>query len=790
MTGITKPNWQEARHFVELIARKSDPVVCIQVFDDKAKDDSLGEHRHGRLSEKAMQKWIIVKAKSGCGIYFTINETDGLGRSRTHMKKARALAVDLDKKPLPKHFPLRPDIITQSSPGRHWLFWSIEPTDDLNAWSDCQARLAAYYGGDPIVIDPSRVCRLPGFDHQKAAPFRSRIIEANEFEMHSSQEVADAHPCDYKKPAARADDGRSDEPADGWDKPADEKRARDYLAAVKTPEVGGRNHAGYAVACRLNDFGISPELSFDLMAEIWNERLDEPLDDREIRHVIKSAGRYKESSAGSASTISAADDFDEPIDGDEEFDFEGGDSADAEFEAQPILKLNDVTSKNIDGLFRVVNLNGKMRVVWWARSALDPNVRTPQFWSITEFKTALINKFCIRPVKKTNAKGEETESTIRIPLSHYFLSNPRRYTFDGVVLNPEMHSDSPDAINLWRGYGFEENESGDWSLMREHIRKVIANGKKDRWDYIIKWFAWALQNPDKPCEVALILKSATHGTGKGMVLRAIRKLFGAHAMQISKAGLLTGRFNAHLAMTCFLFVDELTLADNKESATLNSTLTEDAIPIEPKGVDAYMMPNHVKVAAASNQEHVVLVAGSDRRFMVFEVSDKHARDIPYFKAINDQLEQGGYGRMLHDLLAMDLDGWHPRNTAACSDDKDPEKVESAPPEIEWLAGYLDSGVLDCQVKHRGGATVHAGDFYEHARRSMRELSGWSDNRFAAFLKKWKVERRISHGSQWTFPMLADMRAAFAARYPWWPVFDSSNDEWHDADAIEPEEEFE
>jgi hypothetical protein len=478
---------------------------------------------------------------------------------------------------------------------------------------------------------------------------------------------------------------------------------------------------------------------------------------------------------------SAAEDFeDNPID---ESWLEGSDRAKDEFEAQPILKLNDVTSKNIDGLFRVVNLNGKMRVVWWARSALDPNVRTPQFWSITEFKTALINKFCIRSVKKTNAKGEETESTIRIPLSHYFLSNPRRYTFDGVVLNPEMNSDSPDAINLWRGYGFEENETGDWSLMREHIRAVIANGKADRYDYIIKWIAWALQNPDKPCEVALILKSATHGTGKGMVLRSIRKLFGAHAMQISKAGLLTGRFNAHLAMTCFLFVDEMTLADNKESATLNSTLTEDAIPIEPKGVDAYMMPNHVKVAAASNQKHVVLVAGSDRRFMVFEVSDAHARDIPYFKAMNDQLEQGGYGRMLHDLVAMDLGEWHPRETASCNDDKDPEKIESAPPELQWLAGYLDAGVLDCQAEHRGGATVYAGDFYERARKASRGLSGWTDNRFADFLKEWKCERRRSNGSQWVFPPLADMRAAFAARYPWWPAFDSSIDAWHDASVI-------
>lgn len=348
MTGLTKPNWQEAQRFAGLIARKPNPIVCIQVFDDKAKDDFLGEHRHGHLSDKTMQKWIIVKAKSGCGIYFTINETDGLGRSRAHMKKARALAVDLDKKPLPKRFPLSPDIITQSSPGRHWLFWIIEPTDDLNAWSDCQARLAAYYGGDPKIIDPPRVCRLPGFDHQKAEPFRSRIIDANEFEIHTLQEVADAHQCDYNAPAPRSDEGRSDEPEGGWDSDDDLQRARAYLEAVEPPTEGDRNNQAYRVACALNDFGISPEASFDLMCELWNPRLDGPLPDHEIRHVIKSAGRYKHSSAGSKSAVSAADEFAD------EADFEGDEAKPAKKKKNGLVTVDavDVEPENIDFLWK------------------------------------------------------------------------------------------------------------------------------------------------------------------------------------------------------------------------------------------------------------------------------------------------------------------------------------------------------------------------------------------------------------------------------------------------------
>ena len=101
-----------------------------------------------------------------------------------------------------------------------------------------------------------------------------------------------------------------------------------------------------------------------------------------------------------------------------------------------------------------------------------------------------------------------------------------------------------------------------------------------------------------------------------------------------------------------------------------------------------------------------------------------------------QLDNGGYGRMLHDLLEFELGDWHPRDTAGVSDDKDPEKQHSAGPEVHWLAGYLNSGVLDCQVNSRGGSVVHASDLYLCARKANRGLIDWSDHKFAAFLKGW------------------------------------------------------
>jgi hypothetical protein len=135
---------------------------------------------------------------------------------------------------------------------------------------------------------------------------------------------------------------------------------------------------------------------------------------------------------------------------------------------------------------------------------------------------------------------------------------------------------------------------------------------------------------------------------------------------------------------------------------------------------------------------------------------------------------------------MELDEWHPRQDVPNNAEKIREKELSARPELQWLAGYLDSGVLTDQVPDRDGVVVYASDFFDRARRTAR-LGGWTDNRFAAFLKEWGVTRKRSGTSQWAFPPLEDMRAEWHRRYPWWRAFDDTVTQWMDADAEDPEE---
>jgi hypothetical protein len=89
-------------------------------------------------------------------------------------------------------------------------------------------------------------------------------------------------------------------------------------------------------------------------------------------------------------------------------------------------------------------------------------------------------------------------------------------------------------------------------LIREHIRLVLAGGNEEFADYIIRWIAWAIQNPAAPAEVALVL-IGEKGAGKGTLIRCLERIFGAHTFQVTGREEVVGKFNGHL-QDCVLFV--------------------------------------------------------------------------------------------------------------------------------------------------------------------------------------------------------------------------------------------
>jgi hypothetical protein len=84
-------------------------------------------------------------------------------------------------------------------------------------------------------------------------------------------------------------------------------------------------------------------------------------------------------------------------------------------------------------------------------------------------------------------------------------------------------------------------------------------------------------------------------------------------------------------------------------------VTEKQLVCERKGVDSFMYDNRIRLAVASNEDWFIPAGPESRRWLVLEVSDKHANDRRYFDALYDQMHEcGGLEAMMFDLQARKI----------------------------------------------------------------------------------------------------------------------------------------
>jgi hypothetical protein len=259
------------------------------------------------------------------------------------------------------------------------------------------------------------------------------------------------------------------------------------------------------------------------------------------------------------------------------------------------------------------------------------------------------------------------------------------------VFDPSTEESPHGCLNMWRGFAYKPVK-GSWAKLRNHVKTIVCNSSDYHFNYLMSWMARAVQEPHKPGEVAVVLKGG-QGTGKGILGRALRKLFGQHGMQIANSKHLTGNFNAHLRDCVFLFPDEAFYAGDKPGiGVLKMFITEDVLPIEAKHKDTIQVRNMLHILMASNNEWIIPAGIDERRFFVLEVGNKHQKDNVYFGAIQEELDSGGYEAMLYDLLNYDISKFEVRDvpeTAALQD----QKAQSLPTDLAWWRDVLHRGFV-------------------------------------------------------------------------------------------------
>lgn len=167
-----------------------DPVT-FQTFDERFDKKSLNRILHGTF--KQHQSNLEALNNEGAGIFVTVNESDGNGRSNAGVVRIRAVFIDTDGADFPSNLPLEPHIVVRTSPGRWHIYWLVEGVA-LDDFGDIQAALAEKYGTDPTITDRCRVMRIPGFYHHKREPAMVQLLCVRNTAPYTAAQVFTAWP--------------------------------------------------------------------------------------------------------------------------------------------------------------------------------------------------------------------------------------------------------------------------------------------------------------------------------------------------------------------------------------------------------------------------------------------------------------------------------------------------------------------------------------------------------------------------------------------------------------------
>ena len=157
-----------------------------QTFCDKGRDKTLIKQFHGPIKQHFHE--IADLNMRGAGVFFTVNETNLLGRTTKHIQRVRAVFIDLDGVPLPTEFELQPHLIVNTSPNKYHCYWLVSDMP-LESFSLYQEALANKYNSDPKVKDLPRVMRVAGFFHNKNAKYPIRIQKLQQMQPYTKQEL-------------------------------------------------------------------------------------------------------------------------------------------------------------------------------------------------------------------------------------------------------------------------------------------------------------------------------------------------------------------------------------------------------------------------------------------------------------------------------------------------------------------------------------------------------------------------------------------------------------------------
>lgn len=221
------------------------------------------------------------------GVFFCVNELDRtLDPQRKRTKKmfvrARAVWVEDDEKRVTARtdWPIPPNLIVNSSPGKFHYYW-LTSTDDVQEWDGVMNTMVNEHGSDNQAKDIARVLRLPGFNHCKKEPHEVTYVEGRK-KPYDWEDILDAFPPSGKKTKDSVKTGEG------------VKQGMSIEQLLQEAGGGHQHGPSRALAMKLANYGLPKDEALAIMRAILPNEHHEGHHEQSLETAIRKVQEEKE----------------------------------------------------------------------------------------------------------------------------------------------------------------------------------------------------------------------------------------------------------------------------------------------------------------------------------------------------------------------------------------------------------------------------------------------------------------------------------------------------------------
>jgi hypothetical protein len=656
-----------------------------QTFSEAPDGKTHPKILHGTLAQHGETLRNLNDA--GAGVFIAVNKTDGKGRKIENIVGVRSNWVDLDGAPLSPvlEFPAKPDIMTETSPGKYHVYWTADATraTDLAGFTGRQHKLAELFHGDHKVCDLPHVLRLAGFIHRKGKPFRVDFVRGSEQGAVGGTKATaqdfDTWLADVVATKTTAQTERNDEPLVELDKKENINWAIDYLINNAAPSniPGASEVETLKVAMILRGHGVSEQTAVELMLAHYNvpEKCEPLWEPEDLTTKVANAYKYGHLEAPGEATAEA--DF---IDDVAPSILPGKDSAIVEKQISERKKLSTLTrpgetpeklSTFAELCDEWVYIKGAKRFVCRSAEAVDEDDGYRKMWDKEAFDDAF----------------DYTGRTGKLKVSKTMLARPTKTIrrLNGLCYKPGKKEFIGHTYNLYVPSSVVPKQ-GDTSVWNAHIEYLFPD-QADR-DHLLNWFGWLLQHQDLKPKHALLLIGKIPGSGKSFVFEVVERILGRHNVSPVAETDLEGSFNRWAMATKLVLIEELRALDKRHVKNkLHPLITQERIYINDKNEKQLTIMNCFGIGAMSNDPAAIPLDDHDRRWLVLQTfaGKREGRTL---------YGHNGKGGILHDpdaiaaiayeLMNRPLGDYSAGDSAPATKAKDALAIEGASDIEHWM----------------------------------------------------------------------------------------------------------